>query len=115
LLARFESCQWPPGKKNWIHSKKHPRSDRKKQPSKEVLTAALWSLRDMINTYRLSAKKDNGANPVWELPVYNRETDLYADPGPLAAADNKPLPPPPLPPIQIGDSLANLAPPPEEE
>jgi hypothetical protein len=113
-LNRLFYLHWE-GKKNWIHSKKHPRSDRKKQPSKEVLTAALWYLRDMINTYRLSTKKDNGANPVWELPVYNRETDLYADPGPWAAADNKPLPPPPLPPTQIGDSLANLAPPPEEE
>jgi hypothetical protein len=113
-LNRLFYLHWE-GKKNWVHSKKHPRSDEKKQPSKEVLTAALWYLRDMINTYRLSTKKDNGANPVWELPVYNRETDLYADPGPWAAADNKPLPPPPPPPTQIGDSLVNLPPPPEDE
>jgi hypothetical protein len=45
-----------------------------------LLIKALWYLRDMINTYRLSTKKDKGTNPVWELPVYNRETDLYADP-----------------------------------
>jgi hypothetical protein len=113
-LNRLFYLHWE-GKGDWIHSRRRPRSDKKKQPSKEVLTAALWYLRDMINTYRLSTKKDEGANPVWELPVYNRETDLYADPGPWAAADNKPLPPPPSPPTQIGDSLANLAPPAEEE
>jgi hypothetical protein len=46
-LNRLFYPHWE-GKGNWIHSKKHPRSDEKKQPSKEVLTAVLWYLRDMI-------------------------------------------------------------------
>jgi hypothetical protein len=112
-LDRLFYLHWE-GPSNWRSSKKHPRSDRNVQPSQEVLTAALWYFRDMINTYRLCTKgeRPGAANPVWELPVYNRETDVYADSGPWAAGDNQPLP---LPPIQIGDSLANLEPPPEEE
>jgi hypothetical protein len=112
-LNRLFYLHWE-GPSNWRSSEKHPRSDRNVQPSQEVLKAALWYFRDMINTYRLSTRREqHGAtNPVWELPVYNRETDLYADSGPWAAGDNQPLP---LPPIQIGDSLANLEPPPEEE
>jgi hypothetical protein len=112
-LNRLFYLHWE-GSSNWRKSRKHPRSDRGRQPSQAVLTKALWYLRDMINTYRLStkAKGPGAANPVWELPVYNRETDLYADPGPWAPADNQPLP---QAPIQIGDSLANLPTPPETE
>jgi hypothetical protein len=68
-LNRLFYLHWE-GKGNWVHSRRHPRSD-KKQPSKEVLTAALWYLRDMINTCRLSTKKGKDANPVWELRLFS--------------------------------------------
>jgi hypothetical protein len=111
-LDRLFYLHWE-GPANWRTSATHPRADRHAQPSKEVLTAALWYFRDLLNTYRRSTKGTGpgDANPVWELPVYNTDTDHYTDPGPWAVTDNDPLPPPP---IQIGDSLANLTPPPEE-
>ena len=114
-LERLYQLQWR-GSANW---KKTPpaasyaRADKGHQPTKETLTAALWFFRDMINTYRRATAGTGagGSNPVWELPTYEKATDVYRDPSPGGPADNEPLPRPPPPPPQVGDSLANLPPP----
>jgi hypothetical protein len=113
-LERLYRLHWR-GSANW---KKTPpaasyaRADKDHQPTKETLAAALWFFRDLLNTYRraTAGTGPGGANPVWELPTYERATDLYRDPFPVNAADNEPLPRAP-PPTQVGDSLALLPPP----
>lgn len=98
-LNRLFYLRWR-GSGNWRHSH-YPapeRTDKGRQPAKEVLIKALWYFRDMINTYRLSTAGTGleGANPIWPLPVYGQ--DPYQDANPSSESDSQPLPPSPRPP-----------------
>lgn len=112
-LERLFHLNWL-GRANWRKSSARPRADKNRQPAKETLTAALWYFRDLINTYRraTAGTGPGGANPVWALPVYDRESDVYRDPAPADPADNQPIPRPPPPQRRLArDSLAALQPP----
>jgi hypothetical protein len=109
-LDHLFHLRWP-GRGSWKKAGAQGRRDSGHQACREVLTEALWYMRDMLNTYRRSTAGSDtgGANPVWALPVYGE--DPYHDPGPHTAAENVPLPRAQPAPTQIGDSLLNLAPP----